>query len=970
MKKFKGFKNETTPPFRATIQAFTTYTLKTPDVKLGNDNLKQSLLMEILSELNKCPKELFNHLTDKDKKIFDPKVEGVEKENVVLNSTNYEDINDEDLEEAIKELTALKRHEDRFPYFALRFLDEIHTLEDIRFQITLGKLVTDKYDKTIIGNKQDRRIIKTINAFGKLSDFENKEHEILTILKKELDNEDIKFEQFSPHYNMNNNKIAFYIFDKNENKEKIKYPNVFENKSTDTSLQNNPTGFISIHNLTKLLLLLNIQEPNKNTTEDIIKQFVLKSNQILFDKTFIDDIKSKTNYEPITFSKRVFDKKKLQEKNVEVCTASKAEIDKILKNHKLTLDQLKLYTKDDFLKRTKNKKEIEIFSQFKYRFYLDKRRDELQKKLPAGVLVNQLPEKLKEYLMDIREVNPDKKIHLAIKQIKEDTKKLLKISKKEPSENEKPKLGEYATYITRDILNMIVDKDLKNKITQPYFNKLQNKIAFFSINKSDIIAILNELELFNPTKGHVFLKESLINESNGVIDFYKNYLESKIKWIDEKLLKLGKTGGYILNNKTIPYTFEKFKNKTVGFNFENWLINKSSLPVNLPNSLFDETLNNTLKGKLKRGKISFTDNDKFALLLRKFLNKDSQPFYNFDRKYNEIVIKQAIGLSSKTIKTKYDGFIEANEKLIRFTQTKDRILKLMCDAILNNDKSVGLQEEIELKNIFPNSKKSILEHQATFIQQFYKKERNEFYVIAKDSEAQIQEIKRWEAIPELQKQNWLKQDTKEKQIDFLKTIPETEKQIYLGQKGYQWTFKDFGRFKRFIKDKRIPELSEYFEEKSIPFDFLEFQIKEYDRIREKIFNLIFKLEKTIVEKDFEGIKNLELNEFRQKKHPVFNEIDFKVYYKWLENAEITNIKFIYQCRNKFSHSQFPSFSDIENLESTFDNNETFKQITKQETDNFEFYKHKKDYKDTVNISIAQNIFNKFEKDVNRIIAQL
>jgi hypothetical protein len=937
LKKFKRFKNETTPPFRATIQAFTTYTLKIPDVRLGNDNPKQSLLMEVLSELNKCPKELFNHLTDKDKKTFDPKLEALEKENVILNSTNYEDINDDDLDDVIKELTALKRHDDRFPYFALRFLDEMDVLKDIRFQITIGKLVTKRYNKTIIGNEQDRRIIKTINAYGKLSDFENKEQEILDLLKKDLNDDEVKFEQFAPHYNMNNNKIAFYVF--NENEDKIKYPNVFENKKDNTTLQNNPTGFISIHDLPKLLLLQNI-DPSKKLSETLIKTFLAETNINIFDKNILAEIKSKTNYDPETFTKKVFDKKKLQEKKGKIHFVTQEQENKLLLEYKLTKDQLHLCSKDDFKKKTKNEKDIETFSQIKYRFYVKQRREELQRNLPKGILVNQLPQKLQDYLMDVSEINQDKRIHLTIRQLNEDTKKLLKSSKKEPNENEKIKLGEYATYITRDILNMIVDEQIKSKITQPYVNKIQNKIAFFSINKEEIVSVLNELQIFDKDKGHIFMTESLINSSSGVIDFYQNYLEAKTDWISGKLLIKGKTGGYVLENKRLPYSLKKLNEKICHYNFDSWFSNKSKLPVDLPTSLFDNTLNEVLKREFKKKQISFLDGDKFAVLLRKYLEKDTQPFYNYDRKYNinkkEVIIKQAIEHTSKKIKAKYDKFVEANEKLIRFSQTKDRILKLLCEALLKEDKTIGLNENIELKNIYPDSRISILEHPATFRHKIINKgDELYFTVIAEDSAKQKEQIAVW------------------------KSLSTEEQQIYQGQKGYQWTFKDFGRFKRFIKDKRIPNLSEYFEVKNIPFDLLEYQIKEYDRIRENIFELVFKLEKAIVEKDFESIKNIELTK-RSNSSDKFNEVQFNIYINWLQENNYINSNnkdIINWGRKKFSHSEFPLITSIA-------------KITHQQMNDFEYYKHKKEYRNVANISIAQKIYTLFEHEVNQILAQL
>jgi len=219
LKRFKGFKNETTPPFRATIQAFTSYALKLPDERLGNENPIHSLLMEILAELNKCPKELFIHLTDEWKKEFEPVLSENGRKNIVLNSINYNELNNEDIEEVTKELSTLKRYDDRYPYFALRYLEDTNCLKRIRFQITLGKLIVNRYDKKIIGINQDRRVLKTVNTFGKLSDFVDKESDVLEILKHHVINtENIVFEQYAPHYNTNNNKIAFYIFDEEDEK--------------------------------------------------------------------------------------------------------------------------------------------------------------------------------------------------------------------------------------------------------------------------------------------------------------------------------------------------------------------------------------------------------------------------------------------------------------------------------------------------------------------------------------------------------------------------------------------------------------------------------------------------------------------------------------------------------------------------------------------------------------------------------
>lgn len=69
-------------------------------------------------------------------------------------------------------------------------------------------------------------------------------------------------------------------------------------------------------------------------------------------------------------------------------------------------------------------------------------------------------------------------------------------------------LGDLATKIARDIINMIIDKDLKVSMTNPFANRLQNLIAYFSTNKEAIVALCESYKVFEHNKGHFFLQEN------------------------------------------------------------------------------------------------------------------------------------------------------------------------------------------------------------------------------------------------------------------------------------------------------------------------------------------------------------------------------------------------------------------------------------------------------------------------------
>lgn len=933
LKRFKGFKNETTPPFRATIQSFTSFCIKVPDVRLGNENPKHTILMEMLTELNKCPKELFYHLTDEDKKEFEPRLQEKEKQNVVLNSTNYEDISDEDLDDTIKELTAFKRHDDRFPYFALRFLDETNALQNIRFQITLGKLIVERYDKKITDKFQDRRVIKIIKAFGKLSDFTDKESDVLSILKTGFeDNEAIQFEQYAPHYNMSNNKIAFYVFE--ENDEKVKFPNVFENKKNKVEIQNNPSGFISIHDLPKLLTLESLI-PNKG--EEMIVDFIQNTNLEIFDKAGLDQIRQQANFNPETFTKRIAKEKALKDEEGHVEYLSNYLETELLNWLKISKERLLSLDKESFLEITVDSKALEVFSQIKYQHLLKQRREELQKHLPMDLSMNMLPSRILDYLMNVQGQPEGKVIQQKIKAIKSESKKLINSLKKEiekPKPEQRIKLGELATFVAKDIINMVIDKEVKNKITSPYYNKLQNKIAYFSLNKVEIVALCEELQLFNKQVGHVFLTKELIHGANGIIDFYLDYLEAKTNWIDKDLLVKIKKGDF----QKVPLSIEKIKKDAGSNDFDEWLLNKSQKPVDLPRTLFDVRLEQKLKSELRRLTIAYKPTDRFSVLLAKYLINDTQPFYLYKRKYNEgkdnPVEFSINGLTSKELKTDHSKFVNSNEKLIRFAQTKDRTMKLMCDKLLAEDKSIGLNDRFLLYEIHPNSEHNPLESHASFEQKIYRKGNETFFtIVAKDNPKQLEEIETFRLLQ-----------------------TEEERQSYNGQRWYQWTIKDFGRFKRFVSDRRIPNLADYFDAKDIPFDLLEYQIREYDKYREKIFELTFKLERAIVKTDFEGIQTIEFNKYPRPKG--FFEVQFDVYLDWLTDKGIQyDEKLLLNCRNRFSHSQVPVI-------------ETIPKITQQQISDFDYNKHTKDFKNNADISIAAKIYSCYCLEVNRLIAEV
>lgn len=127
-----------------------------------------------------------------------------------------------------------------------------------------------------------------------------------------------------------------------------------------------------------------------------------------------------------------------------------------------------------------------------------------------------------------------------------------------------------------------------------------------------------------------------------------------------------------------------------------------------------------------------------------------------------------------------------------------------------------------------------------------------------------------------------------------------------------WKVKDYGKFKRLAHDRRLPNLFQYIEAPYATFEFIQYQLECYDRVRDNIFQLTFELERRIGVKYGDKLKEISASPGYERSYP---EVPFADYVEVLEKqalmttAQLEELKNI---RNKFSHSQFPDvkFSEL------------------------------------------------------------
>ncbi|SHM52812.1 hypothetical protein SAMN05444360_11366 [Chryseobacterium carnipullorum] len=189
--------------FMATHWIFSYLSFKGMKQRLSTDFHEETLLIQIIDELSKVPDEVYHDFDTATREKF------VEDINEYIREGN-EDFSLGD--STIIHPVIRKRYENKFNYFAVRFLDEFIKFPSLRFQVHLGNFVHDRRIKDIHGTGfQTERVVKDrIKVFGKLSEISSLKTEYI---EKELDlDSDTGWEIFpNPSYVFIDNNIPIYI---------------------------------------------------------------------------------------------------------------------------------------------------------------------------------------------------------------------------------------------------------------------------------------------------------------------------------------------------------------------------------------------------------------------------------------------------------------------------------------------------------------------------------------------------------------------------------------------------------------------------------------------------------------------------------------------------------------------------------------------------------------------------------------
>ena len=864
------------------------YRIRSPrGKKLESSDTKSTLALDMMNELRKCPKELYDILGPDGQKFFEDEVHHPN--------------------DRTPEVVKRFRSTDRFPYLAMRYVDEIHLFDNIRFQIQLGKL-RFKFKSKICINGEDeiRSLQKEINGFGRIEEIEKRRQEEydeflqvakeksvkiegeninLDLLQFEKDKADSKpyITDSKASYNIHNNRIGLnwnekVIKDK-EQKERIVIrqgdylPSLKDVKEGKAPVEMPaPMAMLSIHELPFLVfydyLLSKIDKGDKfEKAEDII---INKYHSL---RKFFSDV-SNGNLTPL-------DKKK--------------DLMKLLKNgYALEINEIP----DKLIKYLTNKK-VDIASR--------------RKKITQDKLVEML------------------KVAIRRKDGFEDDRKMIGSKKNNYGKDSYVDVrhGSLARYLSEAFLEwQPANEKGDNKLTGMNFSKLQAELAIFvSEDKYDLIKkMLEEAGLLSGDFAHPFLPTVMMTRIHNIEELYLRYLDEEIKHIKgllgimvikDKDIKENRASLKKLDTLSFDYTRLPFIKGEARWEERNtdyykklaarYLeVNGKRASIWLPDGLFAKPILDILKEKFEGNEIlqeSLKDeklNAYTSYLVRMYfehqLGDGSQPFYNSsdinsngekipnkfahiydlfnvlkNQKRQNTYVKVPMTVEdinakfSTNAKDEYGDFLERTRPNGRPVKINDTTLykKVIHMEIEQRVEQMTYEDRGNHKNL-EEAKEAMRRKLTHLIGEVKDNERAirrhkvqdmVIFLMAKRLMEKTNAIGNMSETVNFKLQNICNPNYLSQTVDFNFPFQIGADTVHIQQE--QISLKNLGEFYQLISDDRLPSLLERLlefkkkKQKALDFGYSELmgELASYDIHRSRIFNAIHQLEKYVVSND-------------------------------------------------------------------------------------------------------------------------
>lgn len=898
--KLRGFKDNRGNKEKMTHEVFCRSRMLLPKIRLESTQTQDWILLDMLNELIRCPKSLYERLQgayrEKFKVPFDSIDEDYDAEQEPFRNT-------------------LVRHQDRFPYFALRYFDYNEIFKNLRFQIDLGTYHFSIYDKLIGGKKEDRHLTHKLYGFERIQEFtkQNRPDKWQAIIK-DLDTYETSNERYisetTPHYHLENQKIGIRFRNDNNDIWPSLKTNGEKNEKSKYNLDKpyQAEAFLSVHELLPMMFyyLLLKMENTDNDKED---------NEV--------GTKKKGN------------KNNKQEKH---------KIEEIIENK--IKDIYALY--DAFANGEINS--------------IDELAEQREGK---DIEIGHLPKQLIVILTNKSKDMAEKANRKQKEMIKDTKKRLATLDKQVKGEIEDGgrnirllKSGEIARWLVNDMMRFQpVQKDnegkpLNNsKANSTEYQMLQRSLALYNKEEKPT-RYFRQVNLIKSSNPHPFLEDTKWEECYNILSFYRNYLKAKIKFLNKLKPEDWKKNQYFLMLKE-----PKTNRKTLVQGWKNGF--------NLPRGIFTEPIKEWFKrhqndseeykkvealdrvGLVAKVIPLFFKEEYFKEDAQKEINNCVQPFYSFpynvgnihkpeeknflhceerrklwDKKKDKFKGYKAKEKSKKMTdkeKEEHRSYLEFQswkkfERELRLVRNQDIVTWLLCTELIDKLKidELNIEElqKLRLKDIDTDTAK---------------KEKNNILnrIMPMQLPVTVYEI--------------------DKSFNIVKDKPLHT--VYIEETGTKLLKQ--GNFKALVKDRRLNGLFSFVktsseaESKSKPISKLrvEYELGAYQKARIDIIKDMLALEKTLIDND----ENLPTNKFSD------------MLKSWLEGkgeankARLQNdVDLLVAVRNAFSHNQYPMY-----------NSEVFKGM--------KLLSLSSDIPEKEGLGIAKQLKDKIKETIERII---
>lgn len=856
-------------------EIFSVYRLRLPKSRIDSTKPGLALGLEMLNELKKCPDELFQTLNKENKDKFR------------IAQNDGDDLEIENTE------VLLKRYDNRFPYFAMRYIDDNRLFKDIRFQVSLGKYRYKFYEKKGIDGEEDRvrGLEKELNGFGRLNEIEEERIKLWGKIIRPFENYKKDTAAEEPYitdkratYIVNGNRIGLAF---RETLRKDLFLPIINGKETKCE---KPDCWLSIHEFPAMIFHnLLCENEQKLDTEKIILNYVKRY------KNFFSDINA-----------GVLTPKQIQEQDLINELKSNYDLDKNIIPQKLW----------DYL----SGKEIDESKKFEQ---------------SANDQINRMIAHTK---IQLRKFQRDKLL-IGSKENKIGKESYIEI-----------KSGRLARFLSNDILKFQPTKNEgKDKLTGMNFQIMQSSLAIYDKSIDELRRLFVSAKLINSAIEHPFLNKVLDENPMDTQGFYETYLKKKIEYLmlcEEKSIKKHSYKSYPFLHPT------RLKwGKRTGDYYKDLAHRYFTQPIELPRGLFTDSIKKKLCDLLKEyiGEIMQPENEcNVSYLISSYFNhiyKDNnQEFYNYRRTYDffnklqqeENIVQRGLKeryytiddyknlLKNLNFKEEIDNYAKKEASLKDFNSYKEKkeaVILTFRKKDFENDRYItGKYENILIDEV---SGKKISENDINEIILYWDKVRisrimQSLFNDYKKNEKLIRQYKIQDILLFLMaKEILIENESKGIEIEEIKQFKlknlnlEEDNNILSLQIPFSVTLKlkdgssktirqkslklkNYGDFFKFIFDQRIKTLLPRVKDAEVDRKELEKELEEYDMNRVVIFKLIFEFEKSLLSRDPEAMN----------RSYSFSEI-LNIFSENQGNKEYMRL-----IRNAFCHNNYPEIEKM------------------------------------------------------------